>query len=183
MYGGLYTQLLSFKRWKFDYSHLSVFSILDFDADLWDLEEEEGRGSRQWHPWQQDQITSLTWETIFTWVLINRRSTTVRSLTSRRRISSSAIASSTALTSLSVATRFAICFDKRSSSSDFDLFRSWVWFTFFFFGLSQLVIGEINEAAATPLQAVKLLAMYLSSPENKVIQGILRYSFASIHVL
>lgn len=60
-----------------------------------------------------------------------------------------------------------------------------VIYVFFFFLIlsSQLVIGEINEAAATPLQAVKLLAMYLSSPENKVIQEILRYSFASIHVL
>ncbi|KAF2555842.1 hypothetical protein F2Q68_00014839 [Brassica cretica] len=34
-------------------------------------------------------------------------------------------------------------------------------------GSYQLVINEIDEAAATPLQAVKLLAMYLSSPENK----------------
>ncbi|CAN8290592.1 unnamed protein product [Cochlearia groenlandica] len=34
-------------------------------------------------------------------------------------------------------------------------------------GSYQLVIGEIHEDAATPLQAVKLLAMYLSSPENK----------------
>ncbi|KAJ6887320.1 coatomer subunit epsilon-1 [Populus alba x Populus x berolinensis] len=31
----------------------------------------------------------------------------------------------------------------------------------------QLVIHEIDDAAATPLQAVKLLALYLSSPENK----------------
>ncbi|XP_024004502.1 coatomer subunit epsilon-1-like [Eutrema salsugineum] len=34
-------------------------------------------------------------------------------------------------------------------------------------GSYQLVINEIDEASATPLQAVKLLAMYLSSPENK----------------
>ncbi|XP_010516645.1 PREDICTED: coatomer subunit epsilon-2 [Camelina sativa] len=34
-------------------------------------------------------------------------------------------------------------------------------------GSYQLVINEIDESAATPLQAVKLLAMYLSSPENK----------------
>lgn len=52
---------------------------------------------------------------------------------------------------------------------------------------SQLVIGEIDESAATPLQAVKLLAMYLSSPENKVIHEnvldmeIISYAFASIH--
>lgn len=36
------------------------------------------------------------------------------------------------------------------------------------FGCVQLVIHEIDDAAATPLQAVKLLALYLSSPENKV---------------
>ncbi|XP_013746149.2 coatomer subunit epsilon-2 [Brassica napus] len=34
-------------------------------------------------------------------------------------------------------------------------------------GSYQLVISEIDESAATPLQAVKLLAMYLSSPANK----------------
>ncbi|KAI3455870.1 hypothetical protein Pfo_012533 [Paulownia fortunei] len=33
--------------------------------------------------------------------------------------------------------------------------------------LSALVINEIDSSAATPLQAVKLLALYLSSPENK----------------
>ncbi|KAH7545592.1 hypothetical protein FEM48_Zijuj01G0109800 [Ziziphus jujuba var. spinosa] len=32
---------------------------------------------------------------------------------------------------------------------------------------SQLVINEIDSSAATPLQAVKLLALYLSSPDNK----------------
>lgn len=32
----------------------------------------------------------------------------------------------------------------------------------------QLVINEIDESAATPLQAVKLLALYLASPANKV---------------
>jgi coatomer protein complex subunit epsilon len=31
----------------------------------------------------------------------------------------------------------------------------------------KLVISEIDESAATPLQAVKLLAMYLSTPQNK----------------
>ncbi|KAL3616780.1 hypothetical protein CASFOL_039174 [Castilleja foliolosa] len=34
-------------------------------------------------------------------------------------------------------------------------------------GSYQLVINEIDSAAATPLQAVKLLALYLSSPANK----------------
>ncbi|ESR62050.1 hypothetical protein CICLE_v10016127mg [Citrus x clementina] len=34
-------------------------------------------------------------------------------------------------------------------------------------GSYQLVISEIDESAATPLQAVKLLALYLSSPDNK----------------
>ncbi|GAA0139706.1 vesicle coat protein [Lithospermum erythrorhizon] len=34
-------------------------------------------------------------------------------------------------------------------------------------GSHQLVIGEIDDSAATALQAVKLLAMYLASPENK----------------
>ncbi|XP_010540638.1 PREDICTED: coatomer subunit epsilon-1 [Tarenaya hassleriana] len=34
-------------------------------------------------------------------------------------------------------------------------------------GSYQLVISEIDESAATPLQAVKLLALYLSNPENK----------------
>lgn len=35
-------------------------------------------------------------------------------------------------------------------------------------GSYQLVISEIDNSAPTPLQAVKLLALYLSSPENKV---------------
>lgn len=35
-------------------------------------------------------------------------------------------------------------------------------------GSYQLVINEIDDSAATPLQAVKLLALYLSSPDNKV---------------
>ena len=30
------------------------------------------------------------------------------------------------------------------------------------------MINEIDDSAATPLQAVKLLALYLSSPANKV---------------
>lgn len=34
-------------------------------------------------------------------------------------------------------------------------------------GSYQLVISEINDSAATPLQAVKLLAMYLAGPEYK----------------
>ncbi|XP_010519040.1 PREDICTED: coatomer subunit epsilon-1-like [Tarenaya hassleriana] len=34
-------------------------------------------------------------------------------------------------------------------------------------GSYQLAISEIDESAATPLQAVKLLALYLSNPENK----------------
>ncbi|KAL3376006.1 hypothetical protein AABB24_002781 [Solanum stoloniferum] len=34
-------------------------------------------------------------------------------------------------------------------------------------GSYQLVINEIDDSAATPLQAVKLLALYLSSPDNK----------------
>ncbi|XP_021745368.1 coatomer subunit epsilon-2-like [Chenopodium quinoa] len=34
-------------------------------------------------------------------------------------------------------------------------------------GSHQLVINEIDSSAATPLQAVKLLAFYLSSPDNK----------------
>jgi coatomer protein complex subunit epsilon len=36
-------------------------------------------------------------------------------------------------------------------------------------GSFQLVISEIDSSAATPLQAVKLLALYLSSPDNKVL--------------
>lgn len=36
-------------------------------------------------------------------------------------------------------------------------------------GSYQLVINEINSSSATPLQAVKLLAMYLLSPDNKEI--------------
>ncbi|KAK4709904.1 hypothetical protein R3W88_004417 [Solanum pinnatisectum] len=34
-------------------------------------------------------------------------------------------------------------------------------------GSYQLVISEIDDSAATPLQAVKMLALYLSSPDNK----------------
>ncbi|KAJ4976529.1 hypothetical protein NE237_001635 [Protea cynaroides] len=34
-------------------------------------------------------------------------------------------------------------------------------------GSYQLVVNEIDSSAATPLQAVKLLALYLSGPENK----------------
>ncbi|KAJ0081948.1 hypothetical protein Patl1_11570 [Pistacia atlantica] len=34
-------------------------------------------------------------------------------------------------------------------------------------GSYQLVVNEIDDSAATPLQAVKLLALYLSNPENK----------------
>nr|GFC00359.1 coatomer subunit epsilon-1-like [Tanacetum cinerariifolium] len=35
-------------------------------------------------------------------------------------------------------------------------------------GSYQLVVNEIDSSAATPLQAVKLLALYLLSPDNKV---------------
>ncbi|XP_031247544.1 coatomer subunit epsilon-1-like [Pistacia vera] len=34
-------------------------------------------------------------------------------------------------------------------------------------GSYQLVVNEIDDSAATPLQAVKLLALYLSNPDNK----------------
>ncbi|MBA0765352.1 hypothetical protein Gotri_014565, partial [Gossypium trilobum] len=37
----------------------------------------------------------------------------------------------------------------------------------FYLGSFQLVINEIDSAAATPLQAVKLLALYLSNPHDK----------------
>ncbi|KAH0698730.1 hypothetical protein KY284_012945 [Solanum tuberosum] len=42
-----------------------------------------------------------------------------------------------------------------------------VYRSYIAFGSYQLVINEIADSAATPLQAVKLLALYLSSPDNK----------------
>ncbi|XWS17981.1 hypothetical protein CRYUN_Cryun32bG0003100 [Craigia yunnanensis] len=75
---------------------------------------------------------------------------------------SSAIASSTALTSLSAATKyplFSFLLSKQFTNSNC---------TFFVLFLkSQLVINEIDDSAATPLQAVKLLALYLSNPHDK----------------
>ncbi|KAG8385159.1 hypothetical protein BUALT_Bualt03G0012800 [Buddleja alternifolia] len=44
---------------------------------------------------------------------------------------------------------------------------SLVYRSYIAMGSYQLVINEIDSSAATPLQAVKLLALYLSSPENK----------------
>ncbi|KVG69397.1 Coatomer, epsilon subunit [Cynara cardunculus var. scolymus] len=44
-------------------------------------------------------------------------------------------------------------------------------------GSYQLVIDEIDSSATTPLQAVKLLALYLSIPEKKV--GFLLINFVS----
>ncbi|KAK4361391.1 hypothetical protein RND71_020343 [Anisodus tanguticus] len=44
-------------------------------------------------------------------------------------------------------------------------------------GSYQLVINEIDASAATPLQAVKLLALYLSTPDNK------ETAIASLHEL
>ncbi|KAL7089601.1 hypothetical protein ACP275_13G194900 [Erythranthe tilingii] len=44
---------------------------------------------------------------------------------------------------------------------------SLVYRSYIALGSYQLVINEIDSSAATPLQAVKLLALYLSSPENK----------------
>ncbi|KAK3030870.1 hypothetical protein RJ639_037327 [Escallonia herrerae] len=44
---------------------------------------------------------------------------------------------------------------------------SLVYRSYIALGSYQLVINEIDSAAATALQAVKLLALYLSSPENK----------------
>ncbi|CAA0832252.1 Coatomer subunit epsilon-1 [Striga hermonthica] len=44
---------------------------------------------------------------------------------------------------------------------------SLVYRSYIALGSYQLVISEIDSAAATPLQAVKLLALYLSSPANK----------------
>ncbi|KAJ8549275.1 hypothetical protein K7X08_032982 [Anisodus acutangulus] len=44
-------------------------------------------------------------------------------------------------------------------------------------GSYQLVISEIDASAATPLQAVKLLALYLSTPDNK------ETAIASLHEL
>ncbi|GER40978.1 coatomer epsilon subunit [Striga asiatica] len=46
---------------------------------------------------------------------------------------------------------------------------SLVYRSYIALGSYQLVISEIDSAAATPLQAVKLLALYLSSPANKVL--------------
>ncbi|KAM7505736.1 hypothetical protein LguiB_004640 [Lonicera macranthoides] len=44
---------------------------------------------------------------------------------------------------------------------------SLVYRSYIALGSYQLVINEIDSSAATPLQAVKLLASYLSSPDNK----------------
>ncbi|CAK9147461.1 unnamed protein product [Ilex paraguariensis] len=51
---------------------------------------------------------------------------------------------------------------------------SLVYRSYIALGSYQLVINEIDSSAATPLQAVKLLALYLSNPENKetTISGI-----------
>ncbi|KAK4488036.1 hypothetical protein RD792_003777 [Penstemon davidsonii] len=46
---------------------------------------------------------------------------------------------------------------------------SLVYRSYIALGSYQLVINEIDSSAATPLQAVKLLALYLSAPENKEI--------------
>ena len=45
---------------------------------------------------------------------------------------------------------------------------SLVYRSYIALGSYQLVVHEIDASAPTPLQAVKLLALYLSSPENKV---------------
>jgi coatomer protein complex subunit epsilon len=44
---------------------------------------------------------------------------------------------------------------------------SLVYRSYIALGSFQLVVSEIDSSAATPLQAVKLLALYLSSPDNK----------------
>ncbi|KAL2473901.1 Coatomer subunit epsilon-1 [Forsythia ovata] len=44
---------------------------------------------------------------------------------------------------------------------------SLVYRSYIALGSYQLVINEIDSSAATPLQAIKLLALYLSSPDNK----------------
>ncbi|KAF5733593.1 Coatomer epsilon subunit isoform 1 [Tripterygium wilfordii] len=44
---------------------------------------------------------------------------------------------------------------------------SLVYRSYIALGSYQLVINEIDSSAATPLQAVKLLALYLSSPDNR----------------
>lgn len=46
---------------------------------------------------------------------------------------------------------------------------SLVYRSYIALGSFQLVVSEIDSSAATPLQAVKLLALYLSSPDNKVL--------------
>lgn len=46
-------------------------------------------------------------------------------------------------------------------------------------GSYQLVISEIDASAATPLQAVKLLAIYLSDPHKKVVSNSPSLSVAS----
>ncbi|GMP71560.1 hypothetical protein CsSME_00029915 [Camellia sinensis var. sinensis] len=43
-------------------------------------------------------------------------------------------------------------------------------------GSYQLVINEIDSSAATPLQAVKLLALYLTSPSNKDYNEALKHT-------
>ncbi|GFQ04450.1 coatomer subunit epsilon-1 [Phtheirospermum japonicum] len=53
------------------------------------------------------------------------------------------------------------------SSEDIVERDSIVYRSYIALGSYQLVINEIDSAAATPLQAVKLLALYLSSPANK----------------
>lgn len=53
--------------------------------------------------------------------------------------------------------------EEESIERDCFVYRSYIAL-----GSHQLVINEIDSSAATPLQAVKLLALYLSGPENKV---------------
>ncbi|XP_057516048.1 coatomer subunit epsilon-1-like [Amaranthus tricolor] len=52
--------------------------------------------------------------------------------------------------------------EEESIERDCFVYRSYIAL-----GSHQLVINEIDSSAATPLQAVKLLALYLSGPENK----------------
>lgn len=53
------------------------------------------------------------------------------------------------------------------SSDDVVERDSLVYRSYIALGSYQLVVNEIDSSAPTPLQAVKLLALYLSSPENK----------------
>lgn len=138
---------------SFSHTHKKTHSDIQISIDQW-----------------RHLIYCSDWETTSTWGHTKPPLTTANYVISRKKTPSRETLSFTDLTLPSVATRSLqhLSLSYFSLSEYVNLNELLNLMPSVYFLLFKLVINEIDSSAASPLQAVKLLALYLSSSDNKV---------------